>query len=217
MPAFTPSSSSDGELPIDIEKQNTRDIATQERRQTQEESILEVNEEDEQWKTEQEPDFLGVNPTGALGRVLSRISTSASKNPGPPPDGGKKAWLMCFCGHLIITNTWGFINSFGVFQTYYMELLDLPPSDISWIGSITVFLTFFIGTFTGRLVDAGFLVTFPVIYIPVVNHTVFKHTAIGWEWGVVVAAVIVYIALVEAWKAGKRRLLYKSRPSSPSV
>ncbi|KAI8627601.1 MFS general substrate transporter [Xylariaceae sp. FL1651] len=44
-----------------------------------------------------------------------------------------------------------------------MELLDRPPSDISWIGSITVFLTFFIGTFTGRLVDAGFLR--PVLFI----------------------------------------------------
>ncbi|KAI1411532.1 MFS general substrate transporter [Hypoxylon sp. FL1857] len=53
-------------------------------------------------------------------------------------------------------NTWGFINSFGVFQTYYVSELGRPPSDVSWIGSIQVFLTFFIGTFTGRLTDAGF-------------------------------------------------------------
>lgn len=53
-------------------------------------------------------------------------------------------------------NTWGFVNSFGVFQSYYVGLLDRPPSDISWIGSIQIFLTFFIGTFTGRFTDAGF-------------------------------------------------------------
>src|ERR1700710_22937 len=53
-------------------------------------------------------------------------------------------------------NTWGFINSFGVFQTYYVATLNRPPSDISWIGSIQVFLLFFIGTFTGRLTDAGY-------------------------------------------------------------
>lgn len=37
-----------------------------------------------------------------------------------------------------------------------MTALDRPPSDIAWIGSFQVFLTFFIGTFTGRLTDAGY-------------------------------------------------------------
>ncbi|KAI0190720.1 major facilitator superfamily transporter [Xylaria flabelliformis] len=159
MPTSTPSNSSDGELPLDIEKQDTRDNGRHERTQDQE-AISKGIDGDEQSETEPEPDFLDVNAggvTGAMSRVLSRISTNASRNPGPPPDGGRQAWIMCLCGHLIIMNTWGFINSFGVFQTYYMELLNLPPSNISWIGSITVFLTFFIGTFTGRLVDAGFL------------------------------------------------------------
>src|SRR4051812_3571672 len=53
-------------------------------------------------------------------------------------------------------NTWGVINSFGVFQTYYTSSLSQPPSSISWVGSIQVFLLFFIGTFTGRLTDAGY-------------------------------------------------------------
>jgi hypothetical protein len=34
---------------------------------------------------------------------------------------------------------------------------------------------------------------------------VFKHEAITWEWGVVAACVVVYTAIVEAWKAVKRR------------
>lgn len=50
----------------------------------------------------------------------------------------------------------GYINSFGVFQSYYTQAFDLPPSTISWIGSIQVFLLFFVGTFTGRLTDAGY-------------------------------------------------------------
>jgi MFS family permease len=53
-------------------------------------------------------------------------------------------------------NTWGFINTFGVFQTYYATALSRPPSDISWIGSIQIFLLFFIGTLTGRITDAGY-------------------------------------------------------------
>lgn len=50
----------------------------------------------------------------------------------------------------------GYINSFGVFQTYYTATLGLPPATVSWIGSIQVFLLFFIGTFTGRATDAGY-------------------------------------------------------------
>lgn len=55
-----------------------------------------------------------------------------------------------------LTLSRGIINSFGVFQPYYMDKLNRPPADISWIGSFEVFLLFFIGTFAGRLTDAGY-------------------------------------------------------------
>lgn len=97
----------------------------------------------------------GSGVSGLAERVLSRTTSRSSFNPGPPPDGGLKAWTAVAAGHLVIMNTWGYINSFGVFQTYYATELDLPPATISWIGSIQVFLLFFIGTFTGRITDAG--------------------------------------------------------------
>lgn len=50
----------------------------------------------------------------------------------------------------------GWANSFGSFQSYYVTLLGRSPSEISWIGSMAVFLLFFIGAFTGRLTDAGY-------------------------------------------------------------
>ncbi|CAN8105192.1 unnamed protein product [Discula destructiva] len=93
---------------------------------------------------------------GAIERALSRTSTKSNWNPGPPPDGGVKAWTAVAAAHLVIMNTWGYINSFGLFQSYYSTALSLPPSTIAWIGSIQVFLLFFIGTFTGRLTDAGY-------------------------------------------------------------
>lgn len=100
----------------------------------------------------------GGRRSGVLGRaerVLSRTTSKSSFNPGPPPDGGLRAWTAVAAGHLVIMCTWGYINSFGVFQTYYSTELGLPPATISWIGSIQVFLLFFIGTFTGRITDAG--------------------------------------------------------------
>ena len=51
---------------------------------------------------------------------------------------------------------------------------------------------------------AGFFTIFPTIYIPVVNHTVFKHEAITWEWGVVFIEALTFILGVEFWKWCKR-------------
>lgn len=55
--------------------------------------------------------------------------------------------------------TWGYLNSFGSFQTYYEQTMpDTPPSTISWIGSLQIWLTMVTGVFSGRLLDAGFFV-----------------------------------------------------------
>ena len=77
-------------------------------------------------------------------------------DPGPPPDGGLRAWLQVLAGHLINALTWGLSASFGVYQLHYTESLHLPPSQISWIGSMQLFLTFFLSAFSGRLADAGY-------------------------------------------------------------
>lgn len=59
-------------------------------------------------------------------------------------------------GHLAIFNTWGFFNSFGIFQTYYTHALGEAPSTISWVGSVQIWLLFFIDTFSGRALDVGY-------------------------------------------------------------
>ncbi|KAM0256611.1 hypothetical protein ACHAQJ_004898 [Trichoderma viride] len=74
----------------------------------------------------------------------------------PPPDGGLRAWLQIVAGHLVVFNAWGYIISFGIFQPYYMQTLNLEPSAVSWIGSIQACLIFLVGTFSGRAFDAGF-------------------------------------------------------------
>ena len=43
-------------------------------------------------------------------------------------------------------------------QTYYTINLDEPASSISWIGTVQIWLTFFVGAFSGRLLDAGYYV-----------------------------------------------------------
>ena len=96
--------------------------------------------------------------SNALEKVASRLTTRSIRDPGPPPDGGLKAWTQVAMGWLVIFTTWGYVNSFGAFQTHYTLTLDESPSTISWIGSIQVWLTFFIGAFSGRLLDAGMFI-----------------------------------------------------------
>lgn len=84
------------------------------------------------------------------------VSVSCN-DPGPPPDGGWIAWMQVSMAHIIIFNTWGYINSFGVFQVYLVKHLDRSPSDVSWVGSIQIFLLFSIGLISGRATDAGLL------------------------------------------------------------
>ncbi|KAF6818055.1 MFS monocarboxylate transporter [Colletotrichum plurivorum] len=73
------------------------------------------------------------------------------------PDGGLVAWTQVAMGHLVIFNCWGYITSFGFFQQYYVEQLHRTASDISWIGSMQMFLVNFVGLFSGRTVDSGHL------------------------------------------------------------
>ncbi|KAK4183988.1 putative type IID cation-transporting ATPase [Podospora australis] len=83
------------------------------------------------------------------------------------------------------------------------SLFNMHPEKYS--GPFSVFKTVWQNKFLFGAVSAGFIICFPVVYIPVVNRTVFKHDAITWEWGIVAACVVVYLAIVESWKACKRR------------
>lgn len=53
----------------------------------------------------------------------------------------------------------------------------------------------------------GFVTLFPTLYIPVINHAVFKHTGISWEWAIVFICAGLFFGGVEAWKWGKRVFL----------
>ncbi|KAJ7509882.1 major facilitator superfamily domain-containing protein [Mycena galericulata] len=74
------------------------------------------------------------------------------------PDGGFRAYLVVAGTVAGTMSTFGYVNSWGVFQAYYEEniLKDVPPSNIAWIGSIQYSLVFLPGLLTGRLFDLGY-------------------------------------------------------------
>lgn len=73
----------------------------------------------------------------------------------PAPEGGLKAWLVVLGSASIFFSCLGFMNSFGVFQEYYManQLRDRSPDEVAWIGSLMSFVQFFGGAVSGPLFD----------------------------------------------------------------
>lgn len=59
----------------------------------------------------------------------------------------------------------------------------------------------------------GAISVVPTLYIPVLNDKVFKHTGIGWEWGLCFGFSLSFIFCVEVWKMAKRSF-YRRREAA---
>ncbi|KAJ9418097.1 hypothetical protein QL093DRAFT_2102095 [Fusarium oxysporum] len=115
------------------------------------------------------------------------IQACTTEDPGEPPDGGLQAWLQVVTGHLVAFNSWGYLISFGIFQPYYESQFSLPPSTISWIGSLEVCLIFFIGTFSGRAFDAGYYRTALAVGLFLQILAIFMTSIASSYWQVLLA------------------------------
>ncbi|KAL0565984.1 hypothetical protein V5O48_016037, partial [Marasmius crinis-equi] len=74
------------------------------------------------------------------------------------PEGGTKAWFVVLGLACCLFTTYGYINSWGVFQTYYEQNLHigLTPGTISWIGAAQRALFFFPVLIVKRLFERGY-------------------------------------------------------------
>ncbi|KAJ7730158.1 major facilitator superfamily domain-containing protein [Mycena metata] len=73
------------------------------------------------------------------------------------PEGGK-GWIVLASTVAGFFATFGYVNSWGVFQAYYQQKLlhHSTPSQISWIGSVQHAMIFICALFVGRLFDIGY-------------------------------------------------------------
>lgn len=87
----------------------------------------------------------------------------------------------------------------------------LPGRDYTKLSArfFAVGPTLYHNTFLFWSCIAGFVIIFPLIYIPELNLKVFDHLPITWEWGVVFACIVVQILIAESWKWAKRGRLGK--------
>ncbi|MCJ1392631.1 hypothetical protein MMC18_005501 [Xylographa bjoerkii] len=88
-----------------------------------------------------------------------------ANNADPPPNGGLRAWLQVLGSFMLFFNTWGLLNTFGVFQTYYESgtLFTESSSNIAWIGGIQAYMLLTVGFFSGPIYDRGYLRTLVIL------------------------------------------------------
>ncbi|KAF2235971.1 MFS general substrate transporter [Viridothelium virens] len=106
------------------------------------------------------------NDVTAAGEAESLVDESHPVTSSPEiPDGGLLAWLQVLGAFCLYLNTWGIVSMFGAFQSYYQTtlLVHEKPDNISWIGSVQVFLLFLGGTLSGPAFDAGYLRTLLIL------------------------------------------------------
>ncbi|KIM41319.1 hypothetical protein M413DRAFT_72154 [Hebeloma cylindrosporum] len=75
------------------------------------------------------------------------------------PEGGTQAWMVVIGVFLVQFSTFGYTNAYGVYNDYYVReyLANTSTSaQISWIGSVELWIVLSVGLFSGRAFDAGY-------------------------------------------------------------
>lgn len=75
------------------------------------------------------------------------------------PEGGRRAWTVVLGVWIAQFCTFGYTNAYGVYNDFYVrEYLakNYTSSQISWIGSVQLFLVMSVGLFVGRAFDTGY-------------------------------------------------------------
>ena len=99
--------------------------------------------------------------------------------------------------------TWSILFAAWEIKNLRRSLLRLDPMAEA---RFTLFHDLWENKFLFWAVVIAFFSVFPVVYIPGLNTNVFKHTGIGWEWGVAVGFTIVFVLGMECWKFVKREM-----------
>ncbi|KAF8727497.1 hypothetical protein AX14_007356 [Amanita brunnescens Koide BX004] len=99
------------------------------------------------------------------------LSSPGDANNCTKSEGGLKANLTVLGSFVALFCTFGQINAFGTYQSWYSshQLQRMSPSAISWIGSLQLWVLFFLGGFIGRFFDShgpsGLMVCGTTLYL----------------------------------------------------
>ncbi|EIM82299.1 MFS general substrate transporter [Stereum hirsutum FP-91666 SS1] len=135
---------------------------------------------------------VGSSSTVALPRQQSKLGV----------DGGVRAWRTTAGGWLVLLATFGYSNSFGVYQDFYTRNGDASSSRISWIGSVQIFFLIATGIVSGKLLDAGHFKTtnivgtvlyvFSLMMVSIAHHEKYYQIFLSQGLGMGIGAGLLY-------------------------
>ncbi|PSR80683.1 major facilitator superfamily domain-containing protein [Coniella lustricola] len=106
-------------------------------------------------------------------------------------DGGITAWSQVFVSFLLVLNGFGYFSSFGLFESHWTETLNSTASDIAWVGSLSLFLLFMLGSLSGPLMDMGYFRSLIVVGCSFQILGAFTTSAVTSYWQLILAQGIV--------------------------
>lgn len=108
------------------------------------------------------------------------------------PEGGAQAWLAIAGSFLVYFASFGVVNSFGFFQTFYQQdyLKNYSPSVISFIGTLQITLMYLSGSVAGALFD---------VYGSKVCQSMILHRPILQDW-LILSVSSVALSLRSCWR-----------------
>ncbi|KAI1323439.1 MFS monocarboxylate transporter-like protein [Xylariaceae sp. FL0255] len=109
----------------------------------------------------------------------------------PGSEGRLTAWSQVFVSFLLVFNGFGYFSSFGLFESHWIEVLDASPADIAWVGSLSLFLLFFLGTLSGPLMDRGHFRSIVIVGCAAQLLGVFSTSAVSQYWQLILAQGVV--------------------------
>ncbi|KAL9028651.1 MAG: hypothetical protein Q9196_003016 [Gyalolechia fulgens] len=121
-----------------------------------------------------------------------------SSGPGPPPNGGLRAWQQVLGAFFLKFNTW--YDPLDGTETPDVRIrklitetgvLSIPLSAIAWLGSSQGFLMLTVGVLCGRAIDAGYLHLDLTVGIPMTVFGMMMVSVCREYWQFVLAQGVV--------------------------
>ncbi|KAL2167579.1 hypothetical protein VTG60DRAFT_1090 [Thermothelomyces hinnuleus] len=106
-------------------------------------------------------------------------------------NGGFTAWSQVFVSFLLVVNGFGYFSSFGLFEWHWVDFLDASVSDIAWVGSLSLFLLFLLGSLSGPLMDRGHFRSIVAVGCTFQILGAFTTSAVTKYWQLILAQGVV--------------------------
>lgn len=106
-------------------------------------------------------------------------------------DGGLTAWSQVLVSFLLVVNGFGYFSSFGLFESHWVQVLNSSESKIAWVGSISLFLLFMLGSLSGPLMDKGYFRSIVVVGCSLQILGAFATSLVTQYWQLILAQGVV--------------------------